>query len=100
MWAFVVGDRVCLAKGTHGASACVAMDVAALEGVSLGTFSPPSKRIHRPHHFLVVGLVPDGVERIELTIGKLRKKAEVKNNLYSVSGDKPIFIRRLVRETS
>jgi hypothetical protein len=100
VWAFVVGDQVCLTQGTHGASVCVAKDVAISEGVSLGTFSPPSQRIPRPHNFLLLGLVPDGVGRVELKIGRRRERAGVKNNLYSVSGDKPIFVRRLVRETS
>lgn len=99
VWAFVVGDQVCLAQGSHGASACVAMSIATSEGVSLGTFSPPSKRIHRPHHFMVLGLVPDGIGRIELRIGKQRKTAAVKNNLYSASADQPIFVRRLIHET-
>jgi hypothetical protein len=76
------------------------MGVATSEGVSLGTFSPPSKRVHRLHHFMVLGLVPDGVERIELKIGMRRKTVEVKNNLYSVASDRPIFVRRLIHKTS
>jgi hypothetical protein len=100
VWTFVVGDQVCLAQGAHGAAACVAMDIAISEGVSVGTFSPPSKRIHKPHGFLVLGLAPDGVGRVELKIGERRRTTVVKGNLYSVSSNQSIFIRRLVRETN
>lgn len=100
VWAFLLREKVCLAQGTHGAAGCVAMTDATTQGISLGTFSPPSKRIPRPHNFQVLGLVPNGVARIEFKVGKGRKSAEGKNNLYSVSGNKPIFVRRLVRKTS
>jgi hypothetical protein len=65
--------------------------------VSLGSFSPRSRENPRPHDFVAMGLAPDGVSKVVVSIGNKKQVLPVRNNLYSASGDLPVIIRRLVR---
>jgi hypothetical protein len=95
IWAFVMKDQICLAEGSQGGAVCDDLNVAASEGLSLGTFSPPSERIPRPHDFTLTGLVPDHVLRVKVSIGHHIRVVAVHENVYSVTADQAIFIRRL-----
>jgi len=96
-WVFLEGSEVCLVQGQSGSVACSPQPRAEAEGVSLGAFTPPSKRIPRPHDFLLMGLAPDGIRKVVVTIGKRRQKIAVRDNLFSASGSQPILIKQLVR---
>jgi len=96
-WVFVEGDELCLAQGHGGAVACSQVKRAALEGVTLGTFIPPSRKVPKPHHFLLMGLMPDAVKRVAITSGRRRAVLSVQGNLVSASAGWPILIRRLIR---
>ncbi len=97
IWVFFDDSSVCLAQGDRGAVACTDPGHAHLEGVTLGTFTPPSSRLPRPHNFLVVGLVPDRIRQVVLNIGNRRQTLTVRKNLFSVTSSRPILITRLVR---
>jgi hypothetical protein len=99
-WVFVNGSDLCLASGRRGGVACSQMTRALEEGVSLGVFSPPSKPGQRPHDFLLMGLAPDGVTQVEVSIGKRQQKIAVQSNLFSASGDQPVMLKQFVRENS
>lgn len=99
-WVFLDGTAVCLAEDTNGSVACSSLAQAESEGVSLGVFSPPSKQVPKPHDFLLMGLAPDGVDRVAITIRYRHQVIDVQNNIYSASADRPIVIRQLVRGTS
>jgi hypothetical protein len=96
-WVFANDGDVCLAQGHHGSAACAPVRQVRAEGLSLGVFSPPSKAVQRPHNFVSLGLVPDSVHEVDISIGKRRKRIAVQNNLYSASGDRPVFVRRFLR---
>jgi hypothetical protein len=98
VWVFIESANVCLAQGGLGSVACSKAGRAKLEGVSLGVFSPPSKRIRRPHNFLLLGLAPDGITRVGITVGKRRRTISVRNNVFAASGDRPILIKQFERE--
>lgn len=96
VWLFVDGEAVCLAQGSLGSVACSNAKRARSEGVSLGVFSPPSAHTRRPHNFLLMGLTPDGVTGVIVSIGKRRHMIDVRDNLFSATGDRPILIRRFI----
>jgi hypothetical protein len=98
IWVFMERRNLCLAQGGLGSVACSKVHRAELDGVSLGVFSPPSKDVPRPHDFLLLGLAPNDVRKVEITIGKRRQLIDVKKNLYFVAGDQPILVKRLIRK--
>jgi len=68
-------------------------------GVFLGVFDPPDEYRRDPHNFLVQGVAPDGVERVQVLIDNRRNlTVDVKDNVFSVAADKPIHIKRLLRD--
>lgn len=95
-WVFVDDRSVCLAEGHRGSVACTNARRARSEGVTLGTFTPPSARVPRPHDFSVIGLVPDRVQQVVVTVGKRRLTLAVRRNLFSVSRNSPILIDEFV----
>lgn len=95
-WVFVDDGAVCLAQGHRGSAACGTVGRVTAEGLSLGVFSPPSKDVPRPHNFLLLGLAPDRVHEVEISIGRRRKRVAVQNNLYSAAGGRPIFVRHFL----
>jgi hypothetical protein len=99
VWAFVNNSAICLAQGGFGSVACSNWNPGLNKGVILGTFTPPSGRIKRPHDFLVLGLVPNGVGRVLLTVGGRRHRvAVVSHNVFTATGDAPILVARLIRQ--
>lgn len=99
-WVFVNGSDLCLAQIGRGGVACSQMTRAREEGVSLGVFSPPSNPSQKPHDFLLIGLAPDGVTRVVVSIGHQHQKIAVRNNLFSASAEQPVLIKQFVRGSS
>jgi hypothetical protein len=97
VWAFRDARSVCIAQGDRGSVACVNADRIAREGLALGTFTPPSKQVPRPHSFVIIGLVPDQIHQALVAVGKQREILPVQNNLFSASSDSPILLKRLER---
>ena len=96
-WAFSTRGMVCLAQGGRGSAACTSPKDAIENGVTLGAFSPPSTTIPRLHDFLVIGLVPDSVALVHITIGRADHVVAVHNNMFSVASDtRPITVHRFV----
>lgn len=81
VWTFFDGSALCLAD-SHGSVACAKAGRARSKGVILGTFTPPSKRVPRPHDFLVVGLVPEPIRKTVVTFGKQHRTLAVRRNLF------------------
>jgi hypothetical protein len=98
MWTFVDGAAVCVAQGGRGSVACSQAGRAESEGVSLGVFTPPSERVPWPHDFLMVGLVPNQIDQVLVTIGRRQRTIAVHSNMFSASGGSPVLIKRLIRK--
>lgn len=89
-------DLLCIAR-TSGA-ACARLKVAAKQGVFLGTFQPPTKQRPAMHEFLVEGVVPDGVQHVSVAVGTNRTRVvPVRGNVFSVSAEQPVHVKRLLR---
>jgi hypothetical protein len=96
IWIFSTAHQLCLAQG-RGAS-CAPKSVARREGVFLGTFRPPTKLEPSLHDFLVQGLVPNGVKRVSVIVGKSHiRTVPVKGNVFSVAAEQPVHVKRLLR---
>jgi hypothetical protein len=52
------------------------------------------------HDFLLLALVPDGIQRVEITVGRQRQSVGVQDNVISASGDRPVFLKRFIRNNS
>jgi hypothetical protein len=88
---------VCLAQGGRGSAACTSPEDAIENGVTLGAFSPPSTTNPRLHDFLVIGLVPDSVALVQITIGRADRVVAPYRNVFSVASDaRPITVHRFV----
>jgi hypothetical protein len=88
---------VCLAQGGRGSAACTSPEDAIENGVTLGAFSPPSATNPRLHDFLVIGLVPDSVALVHITIGRADRVVAVHRNMFSIASDtRPIIVHRFV----
>lgn len=94
-WVLPTQRSLCIAQ-PRGAS-CVPKKVAVRDGVFLATFRPPTKHFPAPRDFLLQGLVPDGVGRVFILIGKRRRLiVDVKRNAFSVERDQPVHLMRLL----
>jgi hypothetical protein len=79
-------------------TACASKQKATKLGVILGVFRPPNKHHRAPHDFLVQGVVPDGVSHALVVVDHRQYRTiDVKNNYFSVSADKPVHVKRLLR---
>lgn len=95
-WVFSTTHQLCLVQ-MRGAS-CASKYVARHEGVFLGTFRQPTRREPILHDFLVQGLVPDGVRKVQLVIGSNHKVlVAVRENSFSFESDQPVHVKRLLR---
>ena len=99
VWVFLADGALCLAQAGYGAVGCSAVSRVESDGVSLGVFSPPSKKFPRPHNFLLISLVPDGIKQVEVTIGGRDRTVKVEHNLSSASSDRPIHVKGWPRPT-
>lgn len=96
VWIFYTRRQLCLAE-QHGA-VCASTARAVREGVFLGTFSSPTKRIPYLHNFLVQGVVPDGVRQVAVTVGARHTRVvPVMENVFSVAAEQPVHVKRLLR---
>jgi hypothetical protein len=96
IWVVVSGHLLCLAE-PRGV-ACKPKSASRAEGIMLGTFQPPSKRIPVPHNFLLEGIVPDNVSRLVLIVGRSQARTiVVRHNVFLVRGDEPVRVKRLIR---
>lgn len=69
------------------------------KGVGLGVFDPPDEHQRGMHNFLVQGIVPDDVSGVRVSIDNGRQlTVDVEENVFSVAADKPIHIKRLLRD--
>jgi hypothetical protein len=94
-WVFLERDSLCIAQGHLGGVACAQVARAVKDGVSLGVFAAPTKLQKHPHDFHLIGLAPDGITHIHVTIGPHRQLIAVRDNVFVASADRPIFIREL-----
>jgi hypothetical protein len=100
VWIFLTDHQLCLTRIRFGI-ACVPQQHALTAGVSLGTFSPPSASIPRLHHFVLLGLAPDGIHSVLVLIGRgstaRLHRLPVHNNLFQITSERPIHIRTFLR---
>lgn len=69
------------------------------EGVSLGVFDPPDEHRRGMHNFLVQGIVPNDVKQVLVLINNRRSLIlDVKDNVFSIAADRPIHVKRLLRD--
>jgi hypothetical protein len=95
-WVFLNGKAMCLAQGNRGGLACSPRARVEAEGLSLGVFTPPSKQIPRAHDFLLMGLWPDQVRKVVVTLGTEQRTEPIRNNLFSDSAERPLLIARAI----
>lgn len=96
LWVLSTDRLLCLAQ-PKGA-ACAPKRVAIREGVLLGTFQPPTTEHPVPHNFLLQGVVPDDVKKVQVVIGRNHLLiANVKGNVFAVERDQPVHLKRLLR---
>jgi hypothetical protein len=91
MWAFKAGKDVCLAQDPLGAVTCIDLKVAETEGVFIGVFTPPISR----RHFLLQGIVPNGIDAVLVRIGGKRKTIPVVANAFSLAARRPLLLEKL-----
>jgi len=91
-------DRTCIVQAEAGAVSCEPQTRLLREGVSLGVvrLGPPPDREAR--EFIVAGIVPNRIDRIELKIGDKTRVVVVRNNTYSLRAPVPIVVEHLVEE--
>ena len=64
----------------------------------LGTFRPPTTSVPVAHDYMLQGVVPDGVSKVVVVIGKDRKTfVDIANNVFSIGRDSPVHILRFLR---
>lgn len=96
LWVLSTERFLCLAQPKG--SACTPKNMAIRAGVLLGTFQPPTKEIAAPHNFLLQGLVPDDVRRVQVIIGRDHLRiVNVTSNVFSIERDQPVHLKRLLR---
>jgi hypothetical protein len=93
VWVFLADGALCLSQAGRGAVGCSAVSHVESDGVSLGVFSPPSKKFPKPHNFLLISLVPDGIKQVEVTVGGRDRTVKVEHNLASASSDRPVHVK-------
>lgn len=97
LWMFHTARFLCISH-TRG-MACDREQRAVREGVSLGVFDPPDQHRSGMHNFLVQGIVPNDVKQVLVLINNRRKVIlDVKENVFSIAGDRPIHVKRLLRD--
>ncbi len=95
LWVILTERFICLHN--VGGTACAPKHQAAKNGVVLGLFSPPDQRHAEMHDFLVQGLAPNRYQQALLVINNQRHTVEdVDGNIFSVSANKPIHLKRLL----
>jgi hypothetical protein len=96
LWIFHTARLVCIShrRGT----ACSRVYWAIKEGVSLGVFDPPDEHRRDLHNFLVQGIAPDEVARVQVLVNNRRQlTVDIRENVFSIEADNPIHIKRLLR---
>lgn len=97
VWVFLSGEKMCLVQANLGSVSCSTKRRARRQGVTLGTFEPPSEAIPRLHRFLVLGVQPDDVRYISATVGRQpherRVRVPVRHNIFAIAAERPVLIR-------
>jgi hypothetical protein len=96
LWVFTTADHMCISH--MRGMACDRKRRATHEGLFLGVFDPPDEDRRDPHNFLVQGIAPDDVGRVQVLIDSRYLTVDVKENVFSVTANKPIHIKRLLRD--
>lgn len=95
VWVFATAQHLlCIVHRRGGA--CELLKRASKQGLFFGAFQPPTRQQPTLHDFLVQGVVPDGVKRIALRVGKRRIRLRVKGNIVTATADAPIHVQRLL----
>lgn len=92
LWMVAGADITCIVQEEEKALSCDASDAVVEDGLVIGVFEPPRRPGERPTNFLVLGVVPDPVERVRLKVGERRRTIPVWGNAYSVRADRPITV--------
>jgi hypothetical protein len=96
LWIFRTTRFVCISHARG--MACAPKRRAMQEGVSLGVFDPPDEHQRGLHNFLVQGIAPDNVSRVQVLINNNRHLTiDVNQGVFSIAADKPIHLKRLLR---
>jgi hypothetical protein len=95
VWVFDDRGIVCIVESARRAMACRTVDEFRGHGLPLGAFDPPASPGGRPTDFVVLGIVPEWVENIHLTIGRTKQLLKVDGGAYGVHADVPIIVQRL-----
>jgi hypothetical protein len=92
LWIVNGHNMTCIVQTHGGAVSCEPRITVLREGVSLGTvrLGPPPRRAAR--EFTVVGIVPNGIARVELKVGGETRNVAVHDNAFSLSAAVPIVV--------
>jgi hypothetical protein len=88
-------DAMCLLQGIQGYAGCTVVSDFARRGLSIGMAKPSEKDGDPPQDFRVLGVVPDWVEVVQVSIGsRAMRDVPVRGAVYTLRADAPIFLER------
>ena len=89
-----MAGAVCLLQGAQGYVSCTTPSDFARRGASIG-MARSSKEGQPPEHFRVLGIAPDWVGVVQVSIGSDGgQSVPVRGGVYTFRADAPIFIER------
>jgi hypothetical protein len=97
LWLVPGRGVTCLFKGGIVAATCDTTSNAERKGLSLEVYKPGPPPERRPTHFLALGVVPDGVKQLRVTVGNRTSVIRVSRNTYSMRAEVPIKVAGLIR---
>jgi hypothetical protein len=95
-WLTAGHGLVCAFQTRTFALSCDAVVTVLKRGLFLGTVERPDAYASQRQHFLMIGIVPDGVRRVRLRVGaRFPQWVSVQNNTVSADAHEPIIVRAL-----
>lgn len=95
LWLIPGSDVLCLFQAIPAAAACKTTAQAYRDGLVLQLYRLHSVGDGRPTRFTSVGVIPDGVKRIPVKIGRHWAFVPVAHNVFSLASSQPIGVPSL-----
>jgi hypothetical protein len=85
----------CLLQGVRGYVGCTSLSDFARRGISIGMAKPSEKAGALPRDFRALGIAPDWVETVQLSVGSEGGQiVPVRGGVYTHHAEAPIFVER------
>jgi hypothetical protein len=95
IWMAIGIKKICIAQPSRAGVYCEPPAQVRKWGIALGTFQESQKASVPIDDFVVVGIAPDGKQRVDFDIGRTRVTKETRRNLYGVRATVPIRVQAL-----